>query len=50
MARTRNYTEDFMIKAVNLANQSGNITRTAKELGTPEAMLHTRYNKVKMLS
>lgn len=41
MAKARNYTEEFKREAVNLANQSGKVRRTAKDLGIPEATLQS---------
>ena len=48
MARTnKSYTNEFKESAIKLAMSSVSITRTAKDLGIPEATLHTWVYKAK---
>ena len=45
--RFRSYTDEFKQEAVKLAVNSVSISATAKELGVPDATLHTWVKKAK---
>lgn len=45
--KLRNYTAEFKAEAVKLALSSGSTSGTAKDLGIPEATLHTWVKKAK---
>jgi transposase len=41
MVKTKRYTQEFKNEAIKLSVISGNITKTARDLGIPESTLHT---------
>jgi transposase len=45
--KIRKYSKEFKAEAINLALNSDNITQVAKELGIPDATLHTWLHKAK---
>lgn len=45
--QARNYTKEFKQEAINLALNSSSVSQAAKDLGIPEATLHTWVFKAK---
>ncbi len=46
---TRNYTPEFKREAVSLALNSPSVVQAARDLGIPEATLHTWVHKAKQM-